>query len=129
MKIIPEKHSKRWIGRLLITILFLTLIFSLAFGVKIRNEIQAELIWKYATMAAIFAIINCFFGVVGLKRIYLFMTFGIIAGTIYLLYMVFISKNGAFQVVGFMTFVEFIGYSGILGAITEIISRVLKKKN
>lgn len=128
MKIIPEKYSKRWILRLIISTLVLTVVFSLAFGVKIRGEVQSELVFKYMVLAAIFNIIHCFFGILGLKRIYLFMMIGSIAGMIYLLYMAFISNNGAFQLVGFMSFVEFIFYSGLLGVIGEIYYRIKHRK-
>lgn len=129
MRIIPEKHSKKWVGRLILTTLLITIVFCFAFGTKIRGDIQSELIIKYAGMAATFSIINCVFGVMGLKRIYFFMAVGLIIGSIYLIYMALVSDNGAFQVVGFMSFVEFGGYGGLLGAIAEIATKIIRKNN
>lgn len=128
MKIIPEKYSKRWILRLIISTILLAGVFSLAFGVKVRGEIQSDLVFKYLTLAAIFAIINCFFGVLGFKHIYFVMALGGIAGMIYMLYMAFVSNNAAFEIAGFMSFVEFILYSGLLGAVAEVYARVKQKK-
>lgn len=127
MNWIPEKFSKKWLGRVLINIILLSIVFSITIGITIRGEVQMKLLAINIGLSTIVSILCTLPGFIGFKLTYLFTILGMFLGMGYLMFYHYSSANGLAGVVGFMSLFEFIGIGFIVGVIVEIVSKIKKK--
>lgn len=127
MNWIPDRFSKKWVGRLVLHILVLTIVFSITIGIKIRGDVQMELLFKHFGLASLITVVTTLSGILGFKKTYLFTLLGMILGVGYLMFYYYTSSNGLAGIVGMMSFFEFIIIGFVIGVVVEIAMKVKEK--
>jgi hypothetical protein len=125
---IPSKKSHQWIGIFIsyILIVFGCMIFT---RMRLSNEISGDILLRLFILSLVTAFFPCIVGYFGRKIFFLLYTLSVIAGILYMFYVVLGDVTPGWgdltSMIGYL-FIVIIG--ALISAITEIIVYYVKRK-